>query len=366
MIPEHKNNILLTSAGSLVGRTVISCLDNIQPHFQLIGTNSLPDEPYLQKLDALYLMPESSGNESIFIEKIVSLINQYRPVMVIPCRDEDILLLSILAEKYPDLGINILCGSSRMSKVMLDKWESHLFSKENDLPFAESSLTIDNKATSELIEKCGFPLIIKPRSGFASRQVTIVFDEIQMKVVGSNNAMMVQEYVGENQELIGFMKNIKNNGVPLFYSFEAEKIAIQTYISRDGAINDVFATKHIMKNGMSMVAQCYLEDDAVKLGLKSAECFSRNGWRGPLNIQCAKDIFGRLKIYEFNGRFTGATALRLALGHDELLCALSDNTEIPVSRLKYQQADRAFRREIIQSIDPLWMQKLNVNGFWVR
>jgi carbamoyl-phosphate synthase large subunit len=366
MSSGQNNNILLTSAGSLVGRTVISCLEDTCPQFRLIGTNSIPDEPYLQKLDALYLIPESSNNESIFIEKILSLIDQLKPVLVIPCRDEDILLLSTIAEKYSHLKDRILCGSSLMSKVMLDKWESYLFSRENGLPFAQSSLCDNEVSTSQLIEKCGFPIIIKPRKGFASRQVTIAFDENQLRMFSSNNAMMFQEYIGENQGIINFLEDIKFNGVPLFFSFEAEKIAIQTYINRNGTINDIFATTHNMKNGMSMIANRYNQSDAIDLGQKTAECFSRNGWRGPLNIQCAKDNFDKLKIYEFNGRFTGATALRLSLGYDELLFALKDKANIAFSRSKYQQADRSFRREIIMSIDPSWMQELKTNGFLVK
>ena len=363
---EHKYNVLLTSAGSLVGRTVISCLNDIHPSFQLIGTNSIPDEPSLQKLDALYLVPESSGNEADFMEKVLSLIRQYRPIIVIPCRDEDILLLSVIAEKNPDISSTILCGSSHMSMVMLDKWESYLFSKKNDLPFAESSLVVDQKSTAELIEKYGFPFIVKPRKGFASRQVTIIFDEIQLKNASLNNAMMIQEYIGENREVIHFMKNIRNNGAPLFYSLEAEKISIQTYINRNGSINDIFTTKHVMKNGMSIIADHYIQNDTIELGQKCAECFSKNGWRGPLNIQCAKDIFGNLRIYEFNGRFTGATALRLALGYDELFYALKDFSDMRLSRSKSQQVDRVFKREIIQSIDPVWMHELKANGFWIK
>lgn len=366
MSAEYKNSILLTSVGSLVGRSVVSCLNDIHPSFQLIGTNSTHDEPWLQKLDAIYLVPKTSGNESIFIEKVISLINQYKPIMIIPCRDEDVFLLSVIAEKYPNLRSIILSGSSRMSGVILDKFESYIFSKENDLPFAESSLSIDKTSTAELIKKYGFPLIVKPRKGFGSRQVTFVFDKTQLKTFSLNNNMIIQEYIGESQEIISFMKNVRNNGVPLFYSLEVEKISIQTYININGTINDIFSTRHIMKNGLSIIADRYTQNNVIEIGQKSAECFSRNGWRGPLNIQCIKDSFGRLKIHEFNGRFTGATFFRLALGYDELLHALKDITNISVSRSKYQKVDRAFRNETNLPIDPLFIRNMSVDGFWIK
>src|SRR4029453_17945802 len=62
--------------------------------------------------------------------------------------------------------------------------------------------------------------------------------------------------------------------------------------------------------------------EAQAIAEHCAKVLAASGWRGPMNIQCQPDASGRLMIHEFNARFTGATAARRLLGHDEVGMAL--------------------------------------------
>jgi hypothetical protein len=72
------------------------------------------------------------------------------------------------------------------------------------------------------------------------------------------------------------------------------------------------------------------------------------GWRGPMNIQCQPDASGRLMIHEFNARFTGATAARHLLGHDEVGIALASFIGYPLDT----RTDAGRAAEVRESLAP--------------
>ena len=110
-----------------------------------------------------------------------------------------------------------------------------------------------------------------------------------------------------------------------------------------------------------------LEDapDIQALGLSCARTFAQAGWRGPLNIQCETTPDGRIVMYEFNGRFTGATAARYLLGHDEVGTALSAFAGIHIEPpMPQHNVTEVIRLPHGRLMDPQKFTQLEQTGFW--
>jgi carbamoylphosphate synthase large subunit len=356
--------LLLLSAGSLVGQNLTQALGERRALFELIVTNSAVTEPFLKEFDQVHLVPPTGTDPAALETKMLAIMAEAKPDLVVPCRDEDVLFLAQMGEKHPDLAPRLLVGSSEMASVMLDKWKSWQFCHKHDLPFVPTALASDEAAVRSLVAACGYPLLVKPRGGFASRHVAIVLQEAQLRNVMGDEGFLVQKYIGSVEPMRSYLKAIESGGLPLFHSFEADKVSIQAFIDRAGVVQSVFATIHVMKSGVSVAATREPDPQATELGKRCAHVFAKAGWVGPLNIQCARDEAGQLHIFEFNGRFTGATASRIHLGCDEVGTAF--NSFVPgkaIALVERQNGVRAVRQHVVRSLDPAWMETLSKSGF---
>ncbi len=136
--------------------------------------------------------------------------------------------------------------------------------------------------------------------------------------------VLLQRYIGHGEILETFLDHARRHGQPLFYSLEQSKYSIQTYIDRDGSVEPLCFTLNRMERGCSLSVERTENDRLRAVGEDWALALAEAGWRGPLNIQCQQDQDDGFVVFELNGRFTGATAARYCLGHDELSYLLWD------------------------------------------
>ena len=89
-------------------------------------------------------------------------------------------------------------GNPRIPKMMFDKWWSFQFSKENNLPYADSFLynNDDHTNLNNFIERHQFPLVAKPRKGFGSLQVFFIINHNQIEEIIKEGEILFQEYLG--------------------------------------------------------------------------------------------------------------------------------------------------------------------------
>lgn len=310
--------ILLTSGGSLVGQNLVQALAGRRENLVLMATNSEVGEPALAEMDRVFPVPPTSGNEEELALIMADLVDSFNIDLVIPCRDEDVLLLARLREARPDLEARILAGRSILAEICLDKLKSADFSLRHGLPFAESCSAADREQAGSMARRLGFPLIIKPRRGFASRGVRLILNQLQLDAVLGNDHLLIQAWLGDPGPVADSCQDMQRNGIPLFHTFEADKHSVQAILGRNGEVLAVHATLHRMRSGISWGVQNADCPRLQSLGARCAEVFAGQGWVGPLNIQCQRRLDGEYVIFEYNGRFTGATAARCLLGFDEV------------------------------------------------
>lgn len=359
------------SGGSLVGQNILAALESRRADLDLHALNSVADEPALFDFDTVWLAPALRDEPITFAQRFEQVNATVAPDLIIPCRDDDIAWLARWADAHPDWRPRVLCGTADLADMMLDKARSADWSLQHDLPFVPSiRAAADPQALRVFAARHGYPLLYKPREGFASRGVHLIVDEAQLLRCATRADGLVQRYLGDPAAVAAYTAAAAVDGPPLFHSFEETKVSLQARIRRDGTVAATVATRHVMRMGRSMDVDLTDEADALALAQGCASVFAEAGWCGPLNIQCQRTPAGELFIYEYNGRFTGATAARHCLGFDEVGETLADwigpgaATTGPAAAPPSSAASRVRKYAINRPLQPAATAALLRDGVW--
>lgn len=359
--------LLLLSGASLVGQNVVAALQGRRTGLRLAAMNSVATEPALFDFDEAYLCGNLRDDREAFAQRFVTVLERVDPQLVIPCRDDDVAFLAAFAESLPAAAPRLLCGSRAVAQAMLDKLESAALCARHGLPYAAAiDAARPRAALHDFAATHGLPLVAKPRQGFASRGVFLVLDAAQLDRVAGRADYVLQRYLGDRHDVMRRVRQMAEEGAPLFHTFESVKLSIQAFIAPDGSLAGLCTTRNTMRQGRSERVELDADAALDELGRRCAAAFAREGWRGPLNIQCQRAPDGELGIYEFNGRYTGATAARWLLGYDEVGIGLETFCGVlrPAVPMPGAGAAEAVRVPLTRAIDPLQVDRLMRNGYW--
>jgi hypothetical protein len=359
-----QTRILLLSGGSLVGQNVAASLAHRRASIHLAAASSTADEPILYDCDSVYLTPEVRRDPQAYTARFRDVLENCAPDLVIPCRDDDVSFLATEREAVPAMARRFLCGNAAVAEAMLDKLESARFSRRHGLPFAPTlAVSGDVDAAQRFAARNGWPIIAKPRQGYGSRGVRFILDSAQLARVCVQPDLVLQRYCGDAQAVRRFANETAERGLPLFHSLEDTKVSIQASIAPDGKVTAVFASGNTMRFGRSERVQRIDDPALLDNGRRWAAAFAGAGWRGPVNIQCHRDG-DVITIYEYNGRFTGATAARRLLGFDEVGMALRDWLDLQLPDAAPAPASEVIRYPVGRTVVPAQAEQLRRDGHW--
>jgi carbamoyl-phosphate synthase large subunit len=360
--------LLVLSAGTQVGQNVLTTLAGRRDRLALIATSTVAHEPALFDYDAVYLVPPTAAEPMAFEERLLDILGRERIDLVIPCRDDDVAFLAALRDRRPDLAPRLLCGSASTAQVIIDKWHSAEFCADRGLPFVPSLVARDDEAQAAFIGEHGFPLVAKPRRGYASQDVYLVSNAEQVGRALARDGWIVQKFLGNPRSIVDYLARIETDGIPLYHTFQGTKHSIQALVAPDGSIAHVICTLNRSKLRRSKWVQPDSDPRSQDIGTRCAAAFAEAGWRGPLNIQCQQDAWGSILVHEFNGRFTGGTVDRWLLGHDEVGITIERFTgqAVAADRSPKSAALEAFESMVARSADPPSVAALTRDRIWRR
>jgi carbamoyl-phosphate synthase large subunit len=360
--------LLVLSVGTQVGQNVLATLAGRRDGLELVATSTVWNEPSLFDYDAVHVVPPTAAEPEAFEQALLGIMAGERIDLVIPCRDDDVLFLAGLRDRRPELATRLLCGTAKAATAIVDKWLSAELCARHGLPFAPSIAGGSAAELEAFARAHGFPLVAKPRRGYASQEVYLLYNLDQLRRTLEREGWIVQKFLGDPRTVEDFRAAMESSGIPLYHSFQGLKHSIQALIAPGGSVPSVICTRNQSKMRRSKWVEADDDPAAAEIGHRCARVFAEAGWRGPLNIQCQRSAEGALLIHEFNGRFTGATVDRWLLGFDEVGAAIESFTgrRVGPEREPRPVVLEAFESLVARGADPRQVEALGRDRVWRR
>jgi carbamoyl-phosphate synthase large subunit len=280
--------VLVTGAGALLGQGIVRMLVESELKVHTIAVDPSGLAPALYWANEAHLIP--MVKDPRYLEVMLGLLRRVRPDAVLIGTDVELELFARHRQELEaELGSAIVVSSPRVIAIADDKYETFRFLKDQGFPYPESCLPGEEEA---LIERVGFPLVVKPRVGARSVGVHVVRDraelarriaEVQQPVIQQHLATADEEYTA---------------GVLCF----------------DGQVEASIVMRRDLRDGNTYRA--YVEP-FPELNAAVQEIGKRLAPHGPANFQFRLDG-GQVKVFEINARFSGTTPFRHRAGFREV------------------------------------------------
>ncbi|MFN8035808.1 MAG: ATP-grasp domain-containing protein [Acidimicrobiia bacterium] len=284
--------VLVTGAGALLGQGVIRSLLASSLDVEIAAVDPSPLAAGLYWAQRSRLVPMAT--EPNYLEHMDALLGEERPDVVLIGTDVE---LPLFAEHREELehrhNTRIVVSDPQAVRIAGDKYETFQFMRQHGFWAPDSCLP---GAEQELIERVGFPLVVKPRAGARSIGVHIAHDRAELE----HAVRVVRDPV--IQQLVGTEADEFTAGVLCF----------------DGHCHASIVMRRDLRDGNTYRAfvEPYPELNAVvrAMGEKLAPY-------GPANFQFRLSE-GEVKVFEINARFSGTTPIRMLAGFNEVEAVL--------------------------------------------
>jgi carbamoyl-phosphate synthase large subunit len=254
--------ILTEASGSLTSSFIIKAIRDAS--HEAIASDITPDVAGRFLADDFILMPTTDDPD--LWDKVTTVLIDEKVDMVIPSLDEMLLGWSHRKEAFHEKGIHVVVSDQETIRLFQDKWLTHTFFTEHQIPAPETSL------------EQRFPLV-KPRNGRGGAGVVIADHPVNMSGMISQETLTGEEYT------IDVFCDRESNPV---YTVPRKRLAV-----KDGK-----STAGVVVNHPEITTWVYKICKAAQ-------------FLGPVNIQCFVngEIIG---FTEINPRIAGGMALGFA------------------------------------------------------
>ena len=265
-----------------------------------VGVDADPLAPALYHCDRRVIVPRIVDPE--YVPTLARLRQEHGVELVVPLNDLD---FPVLARGRDNLApALVLLPDVEATARMSDKLEAHRFFLANGIPSPRSW------APEEVPDDVCFPVLVKAREGFGSRNIHRAADAEQLA------------FFLAYTEVPSFVQEV----------CLGEEFSIDVFSDMDGrCLNAIPRTMLLSKGGESIKGVSLKDSVLIAHGARVAEAV---GVKGPANVQCFREPDGYLPVTDVNTRFGGGFPVPLAAGgrYPELALALARG-ERPEPRL---------------------------------
>jgi len=328
-------NILISAIGQDIGQGILKSLRSSSRELKIIGADASPEAPGLFMCDKGYLVAPAKRGER-YIRDIIKICQKEKINLVFSCHEkEQCLIAESLTKLEKTTGAYFVVQPKSVLLICQDKFKTYEFLKKSGVPVPESAA--DEIGASKLIEKYGFPVIIKSRSGSGGRNFHIVRNKEEFESLWLQTPdPLCQQYL---------------NGA------DGEEYTVGVFLDRRSSLLGAMVMKRKMRDNIT--AHAIVDDfpDVMNVAIKAAVSVKAIG---PCNVQLRRNSEGTPCVMEINARFSSSTVLRARLGYNEALAAVDYFFKNKKPNLKYKKgvAMRTYGDLIISSAV---YEKLNKN-----
>lgn len=233
--------------------------------------------PAFHCCDKSVLLPKVTAPN--YVEQLIEFCQKNHIDMVIPLIDPELEVLAAQRERFYDADIMVVVSPPQTVQIAFDKYLTYKFGKDSGIAVPETVVTIKEAEALLAAGKLEWPVVVKPRKGSASADITYCHNERQMRsAFESCPNPMIQE-CAKGQE----------------YGYDI-------FGDRDYRPISVFCKRKLaMRAGETDKAVSTDDADLIALGVKLAESLQLFG---PVDVDVMVTSDGP-KLLEVNPRFGG-------------------------------------------------------------
>jgi len=187
---------LVTGVAGDIGMGVGRILKEEYPSSILIGCDVNSDNPSLAVYSHFHKSPYATTKG--YQEFILELINKYSIEYVIPTSESEIdfFWASNLVEKLHNIKRKVLILDKNVVDISLDKYRTANFLRDNSLNYPVTALA----EQFEVNKSIEFPMILKPRSGQGSKNITILSSPSDICNQNIGSGFIIQEFLPDEEQ----------------------------------------------------------------------------------------------------------------------------------------------------------------------
>lgn len=273
------NNILITSASRKVS-LVRNFKNAIGGNGKIYAADINVESPALYFADKYLIVPRS--DDPNFIDFIIDFCKNNEVKLIIPTRDEELILFSKNKSLFDEIGVKLMVSDVETIEICQDKLKFINFCKNNGFGIPKTFENIQS------IAKEDFPLFLKPivgKSGIDTFKVDS-FEELN-KILSGDNEFIIQECV------------------------EAPEYTIDLFADFEGNVISAVPRQRVnVWGGESLVTKTVNNKIIIDGSVRLAEKLKLKGHN---TIQCFFDGVN-IKFIEINPRFGGAASISFEAG----------------------------------------------------
>lgn len=297
---KKKINVLVTGAGSTMGYSVLKALwmSKYKEDVNVVLTNSEVDGPafFMEPLAAkCYTVP--IAKDPNYIPKLMDICKQENIDILFSGTEHEIVELSKHKQQFLDSSNTLIMLSDlRVIKIGTDKYETYKFFSENGLSFPQTVLFDDYQ---KLVDEVGFPIIMKPRTASASRNIFVVnsLDELFAKKFAPSEEIILQRYLNSDIEY-----------------------TVETFMDKEGRIVGTIPMKRELGFGLSVSGEIDQNEDVIRVSEAVTRALKP---QGPVNVQLRVEN-GVPIPFEINTRFSSTECVRAHYGYNSVEASISN------------------------------------------
>jgi len=185
--------ILLSSIGRR-GYLVKYFKDAVGDAGEIWGADLNKFAPALQYCDHTVLLPKVTDPN--YIDLLLDFCKTNHINMVIPLIDPELEVLAFNRDRFFDAGIMVVVSPLDTIQIAFDKYLTWQFGQKNEINVPVTVITLEDALKYLANGQLSWPVIVKPRKGSASTDVTLCSNEKQMCTAFDKcSEPMIQEYL---------------------------------------------------------------------------------------------------------------------------------------------------------------------------
>jgi len=245
---------------------------------RVLGTSNTLWTPGLRDCDEKILMPDISS--MCYAERVLDVCRKHSVSVLLSCFDPDLAEIVRVRKQLQDLGVYCCFPDEYGVSAAFDKLKTFEVAVKYAIntphtvgEYLLALQSIDNGIMN-------WPLIVKPRCGFASNGLRLVKNDAELLMAFKcSDSLIAQQYI------------------------EGDEINIDGLATEScEAISIIPWRKLLSRNGETEKAFTIRDDDAVNFGKEMISAFRI---KGPFNADLIRDVSGNLWLIEINTRFGG-------------------------------------------------------------